>query len=269
MQYLEGIQTEAGTFKGTEQDPALEHGIVTVALCEAWSMTRRPQFKTAAEKAVSVIVRTQRPSGFWGSGLDADKGSDNIEASVWLARALRGARMAGVMDEEVRPASQRAAEAFKTTIEPDIAGRKTGPATATLQRLGFGRHPACRAGLKALEGLTMNWDQPAFENPVFQWHHISEAKFNEGGNAWRDWNKSFSRLLISKQTIEEEEGKKARGYWVSPGQGEYYGRIYSTALCCMMLEVYYAYLPFRNPPDENGGASTNAPAKEVKIEIKM
>ena len=57
---------------------------------------------------------------------------------------------------------------------------------------------------------------------------------------WQQWNEQLTRVLLAHQ---EKDGRAA-GSW--PPQGEWTrtgGRIYQTALCTLMLEVYYRYLP--------------------------
>ena len=40
-------------------------------------------------------------------------------------------------------------------------------------------------------------------------------------------------------------------YWISPSKKERYGKIYATALCCLMQEVYVAWRPtFSHIPEE-------------------
>ena len=89
LSYLLGSQVEDGTFRGTEKNPAIEHGIIATAMCESYSMTKLPRIKVAAEKAMSVIIKTQRSSGLWASQFETEKGGDDIEASVWAAKAVR------------------------------------------------------------------------------------------------------------------------------------------------------------------------------------
>ena len=56
------------------------------------------------------------------------------------------------------------------------------------------------------------------------------------------------------------------GHWVSPGTDERYGTVYATALCCLMLENYYAYLPsFHEPPE----AKAEEKDEDVEIEITL
>lgn len=118
----------------------------------------------------------------------------------------------------------------------------------------------------------MNWENPEFGNPVYNWHFITLAMFHQGGQAWSAWNRSFAPTLVKKQTIVAEaiEGRQKDkkvdiGYWLSPGTNERFGKVYSTALCCMMLENYYAWLPtYRPEPKETAPGED----KEIRIDVK-
>ncbi|MEO1995275.1 MAG: hypothetical protein ABGZ17_08365, partial [Planctomycetaceae bacterium] len=58
--------------------------------------------------------------------------------------------------------------------------------------------------------------------------------------AWRTWNERVRDLLIAEQ---HTSGAQA-GSWDPYGRwGSYGGRIYSTALSTLCLEVYYRFLP--------------------------
>jgi len=121
----------------------------------------------------------------------------------------------------------------------------------------------------------MDWDSPSFHNPVYHWYFITQAKFHHGGQTWAEWNRSFAPELVKRQSIEQDaiewryRGNDKMfdiGHWVSPGTDERYGTVYATALCCLMLENYYAYLPtFREPPEPKDDKKD----EDVEIEINL
>jgi squalene cyclase len=59
--FLLSIQDENGRFDGANENPAIEHGIIAMALCEAYGMTKNPMCMEAATKAVNVILEAQLP----------------------------------------------------------------------------------------------------------------------------------------------------------------------------------------------------------------
>ncbi|OVE73566.1 hypothetical protein BVX94_03640 [bacterium B17] len=200
-------------------------------------------------------------------------GKDDVEASVWQILAIKSALMAGLDVATLRPVLKRGVKALAATIEDD--GKTVGPATLCMQVAGQGNNPVCKAAIASLDGLTMEWDNPSFPNPVYHWYFITQAKFRHGGQAWAEWNRSFAPELVKRQAIENEaieipncqhHKKYDIGHWTSPGKAERYGTVYATALCCLMLENYYAYLPtFSEPPE----AKDDKKDEDVEIDINL
>jgi hypothetical protein len=222
-------------------------------------MTRIPSLLPVCTNAVNTILAAQRPSGLWSIRYETEEGKDDVEASAWQMLAIKSALMAGLDATKLRPALKKGAEALAEAVSDHSKTKTTGPTALCLQVAGLGRTPACKAAVAALKGLEMDWEKPAFRNPVYHWYFITQAKFHEGGQAWAKWNRSFAPQLVKRQSIEKEaiEGRYRGndkkfdiGHWESPGTDERYGTVYATALCCLMLENYYAYLPtFRSNPE--------------------
>ena len=60
------------------------------------------------------------------------------------------------------------------------------------------------------------------------------------GEHWQRWNDALRTHLLATQ----QQGGPLAGSWdPDPVWGGYGGRIYSTALATLCLEVYYRYLP--------------------------
>jgi prenyltransferase/squalene oxidase-like repeat protein len=252
MKFLVSIQNEDGTFRETEQAPALQHAIITLALAESYGMTKIPKLKESCNKAWPVIIKGQNTSGLWGIQYGKE---DDIESSVWQVRALKVAKMGKLDTTEIKPVLRKAAEALKKIVEANKKDRTIAPMLCCLQLIGYANDPVCKSGIEALSGLTMNWEKPEFENPVYNWHFVTQATFQYGGNTWRNWNRKFSVTLVKAQQIIPKAIKNQNsklvdcGYWVSPGKKERYGEVYSTALCCMMLQNNYHHVPFSRPID--------------------
>jgi hypothetical protein len=67
---------------------------------------------------------------------------------------------------------------------------------------------------------------------------------NESDLVWQRWNDALKKQLCSTQiTIGPDKGSwNPTCIW-----GPYGGRVYTTALGCMSMEVYYRYLPLIKP----------------------
>jgi hypothetical protein len=88
------------------------------------------------------------------------------------------------------------------------------------------------------------WDvgpKGAGEWMFYYWYYGTLVMFQMGGQWWKQWNAAMREMLISKQI--ESRDTRTDGSWEPIKDGAKGGRAYSTALCCLCLEVYYRYLP--------------------------
>ena len=88
---------------------------------------------------------------------------------------------------------------------------------------------------------------------LYYWYYGTLAMFQYGGKAWDSWNKEIRELLIKEQIGSGEfagtwDPRKSR--WGRAG-----GRVYTTAIATLTLEVYYRFLPLYRaaaPPTDDG-----------------
>ena len=98
-----------------------------------------------------------------------------------------------------------------------------------------------RAGLQNIESRELNYS--GRDSSLYAWYYDTQACFQAQGSAWDWWNAHFQDLLTSKQSAD--------GSWPQTGGASYEGfacsnrdsELYRTTLCCLMLEVFYRYLP--------------------------
>ena len=75
---------------------------------------------------------------------------------------------------------------------------------------------------------------------LYYWYYGTLAMFQHGGAEWEQWNASLRDLLIHEQVASGE----LAGSWEPRNlHARYGGRLYSTALATLCLEVYYRRLP--------------------------
>lgn len=260
MEWLVENQEESGLFKGRDNHN-YSHPIAAYALCEAYTMTKVPMVKVAAEKAIDIIIKGQNASGGWDYNCKPT-GRDDTSYMGWCAQALKAAKLAKLYNEGLEEALIKARDGFKKNYKggdyegtfgytsPGNTGL-TGIGTLCLQLLGDGNSREALGGMKALEAATFNWDGGGVYNKNYYWYYITQAKFQFGGVAWTEWNNIFSPTLMAKQTIikngiEDSTGKLVDiGYWDMPQEitGHTDGVVMDTCLCTLQLEVYYRYLP--------------------------
>ena len=166
-----------------------------------------------------------------------------------------------------------------------------------LQLMGAGKSKEAQTGLKYIEttadGAWMKCDwQAGRDNSLYQWYYQTQALFqgySGTGGSWDNWNREFQKTLMKEQESDghwssplekygksggmeaaklhpDKDGKMQNSTFTSAGNTDLY--VYSTSLCCLMLEVYYRYLPtFKVSHDaEESPAKKNAAMDELKIE---
>ena len=72
---------------------------------------------------------------------------------------------------------------------------------------------------------------------IYAWYYNTLVCFQRGGKAWTQWNNTFKPEILGN--------RQADGTWSFGGGGAagQDSQIYELALCTLMLEVYYRYLP--------------------------
>jgi len=81
---------------------------------------------------------------------------------------------------------------------------------------------------------------------LYYWYYGTVACFQMGGDYWQRWNSSLRDMLIEHQA---REGHEAGSWDPNPTLdtwGKEGGRVYSTALATLCLEVYYRFLPIQS-----------------------
>ena len=82
------------------------------------------------------------------------------------------------------------------------------------------------------------WDEASGHIDMYYWYYGTLAIFQVGSDAWKQWNAALKDAVIDHQRKEGDE----KGSWDPAGPwGRDGGRVYSTAVCVMCMEVYYRY----------------------------
>jgi hypothetical protein len=86
---------------------------------------------------------------------------------------------------------------------------------------------------------------------LYYWYYASLALHRHcessepAAAAWRTWNDALSQVLLSTQ---QAQGENAGSWNTNTVWGGYGGRVYTTAMAAMCLEVYYRYAPASRRP---------------------
>jgi hypothetical protein len=241
-----------------------DHGIAALAMCEAYYFSKSPIIRGTAQKAINFIGQARNPYGVWRYEVPP-VGDNDSSVSGWMVFALKSAEEAGLkidsaafadsitwFDEVTDRQSGRVGytamgEPSSRTpgVNDNYPREKTEAMTAVglLCRFFLGQDPTKDEIMTKHADLMLKtlpeWDtDEGLTNDLYYWYYGSYAMYQMGGKHWKGWNTAMKKAVLESQ----DQNGSAKGSWVPNGPwGHAGGRVYSTALCVLCLEVYFRY----------------------------
>lgn len=225
------------------------HGMASIALCEAYGMTKDPRLKRPAQQAINFIVAAQHPN--FGGWRYRPKFESDTSVSGWQLMALKSAEIAGL--DVPKGAYEGVGKWLNSVQKDDQPGRFSYHPTKQItpsmsaegllmrQYLGAGRtDEQLLAGASFLKQRLPRPDS----RDVYYWYYATQVMFHMQGDHWDAWNGALRNMLVETQ----DKGGPERGSWnpeapTKDTWGRSGGRHYVTCLNLLMLEVYYRHLP--------------------------
>ena len=252
LDFLLATQTENGNLGGKADPFAMMycHGMAALALSEAFAMTQDERLLPPVQKAIRYTLASQHPtSGGWRYK-PAETVCDTSQLG-WQLMALKSAELAGI---EVPAKARQGMLRFLQTVSSGrhgglasyrpmtVAGERvtvsmTAEALVCRQFLGLPRsHPASDEAGNYIATALPGRGQSNF----YYWYYATLGMFQLQGEHWQRWKNALEPTLIASQRTE---GDLAGSWDPDPIWGGHGGRVYSTALGALCLEVYYRFLP--------------------------
>lgn len=230
------------------------HAICTIAVSEAYGRTRDERYAAAAQQAIAYAEKAVNKDGGW-------RYQPNVEASdmsvtAWFVQAFKTAKLANL---KFNNAVYSQALTFVDSCTGQGGSKDSDGAVGYMysadQAYGNG-HPALTAaamlirqftgtgvrnhllvkGAEITRGLAPNWKAKDF----YHWYYATYAMHNMGEEYRLWWNGKIRDVLLAHQSREEPNA----GSW-DPKDDKWGdkrgGRVYTTALGTLCLEVYYRY----------------------------
>lgn len=248
VKFLLAAQQPTGKFKGSTD--MYSHAIATMALCELLGMTGdRGRLLKPAQLAVNHIVSAQGDNGSWGY---QEKQNGDTSIVGWQIQALQSARLC--KDLTVPKATFERSRSFLDSVcDPSkkhtygYADRRPKLSLTPVGLLcryygdGWGpNNPGMAAGVKWM----MDRQMPAADKfEMYYYYYATQVVHFFGGPEWKDqWNPAMRDMLLAKQAPQDH---KDYGSWEAEDgiTGRHVGRLGTTCLCLLTLEVYYRHLP--------------------------
>ncbi|NUQ62131.1 MAG: terpene cyclase/mutase family protein [Pirellulales bacterium] len=243
LYYLGGRAAVTSNGADLQEGTMYAQGLATMALCEAYGLTKDPGLKDLAQRAIDFIVFAQdRDGGGWRYAPGAP---GDTTVTGWQLMALKSGQMARL---SVPSPTVFAADRFLNQVQSQegaLYGYRTPeprPSTTAVGLLcrmynGWGRsHPAIAQGAAYLSKLGPSKEADG----MYFNYYATQVLHHLGGSEWERWNAKMRDSLISTQSGDGHEA----GSWHFPGShSKAGGRLYCTAMAVLTLEVYYRYLP--------------------------
>jgi len=223
-----------------------EHGLATLALAEMYGMDPDPELEDKLRKAVDLIVRTQSAAGGWR--YNPTPADQDLSVSVMQIVALRAAYNAEIPVPQ--PTIDKAIKYVRACAHPAGGYGYTGPAQGpqtsaagalSMQLLGKFDDPSVAKTMDYLAAIPIKWDASGPQYFYYFHYYAIQAHYQAGGKHWNNWHPRIRELLLEKQNPD--------GSWDVPAGTAEAGRvadgnkIYSTAMACLVLDIYMHYLP--------------------------
>ncbi|MBL8890390.1 MAG: terpene cyclase/mutase family protein [Planctomycetaceae bacterium] len=226
------------------------HAICTIVLCEAFGMTLDSKLHPPANAALHFIVHAQDPIGGGWRYRPQQPGDTSVVG--WQLMALKSGNMMGIA---APPVVFERTKKFLNSVQADggaqyryLDGRpaQKGPtAVGVLSRMYMDwkkDHPTLEKAVAHLGGMGPDTRvNQETEADMYYNYYATQVMRHYGGQPWEKWNGEMRDFLIENQA---KEGYEAGSWYFSHGHAsEAGGRLYSTSMAVMTLEVYYRHLP--------------------------
>ena len=228
-----------------------EHGLSTLALAEMYGMDPDPELEEKLRRAVKLIEKTQSPLGGWRYNPAPD--NQDLSVSVMQIVALRAANNAeiavdqGVITKAIAYVQRCAVPTGGYGYEGPggMTPQTTAAGVLSLQLLGKFDDPNIPKSMDYLRLFLKPNNKDQWESSglgyYYYFHYYSmQAHYQFGGKHWNDWHPRVRDTLLERQNKD--------GSWDIPGGTSEAAsvdpnRVYSTAMACLVLDIYLHFLP--------------------------
>lgn len=247
IDFLIKAQADDGDLRGAGD--MYDHAIATLAVAEAATMSGDERYAEAARKGAAFIVSAQNgKTGGWRYK-PQDSGDTSVlgwqvmalhsveqlgfkvpaetteRAFRWLNSVRRGkSLLSGYSGPAATPAMTAEAVFSRILLHQELLAEERNEVSRYLMD-----NPP--SDVKTRKGEGRNY---------YYWYYATMAMMHMHADSWANWNERMRDLLVKTQCREGD----LEGSWdLDNNHGTTGGRIYTTSLATLTLEVYYRYLP--------------------------
>jgi len=247
LEYLLRTQAADGNLAG---DAAVYefmycHGMATCALSEAYGMTRDTRLREPVRRALAYAINAQDPVGGGWRYRPGDAG--DTSQLGWQLMALKSGELAGFpIPDKTRQGIVRYLQSVasgehggRASYRPGEQTTRTMTAEALVCRQFLGLPPEHPAESEAGAYLLGELPGEGLFN-LYYWYYATLGMYQLQGDAWQRCIDALRTAVARRQV---KVGALAGSWDTDYLWGGYGGRLYTTALATLTIEVYYRFLP--------------------------
>jgi len=252
LNYLINKQGKDGYYGGD----MYSHGLATIAMCEAYGLTTDNLLKLSAQRGLNYLAYAQGPDGGWRYSA---KTPGDTSVTGWQVMALKSGQMSGLsVPSDVIKKAERFIDLCESSNKGGYSYTPGSGETYVMTSVGLlcrqymGVNPRNPGLLSGVDRIKKN--PPGATGNLYYEYYATQVMHHMGGESWNFWNLGPSGTgkggirdtLITKQDKGNDPKRPGQGgSWGPDGTGfdKEGGRIMSTSLSLLTLEVYYRHLP--------------------------
>ena len=266
IKWLRDQQNDEGCFgESVGQHFAYNHACAALAMTEAYGMTQAKVLREPAQRGIDFVLKAQNPYSGWRYSFPPNGDSDT-SVTGWMVMVLKSGIMSGLsvdegaiksamnwINEMTDPSSGRtgyvemgSAPSRLTELMAVFPAERSESMTAVgvLTRIFAGQtldnDPMIVKGAELMLGKPPVWNPGSGDIDFYYWYYATLAMHQVGGSRWDKWNEALKTAVIDKQRVVKTEDEYGSWDPVDPWS-TVGGRVYSTTLNCLSMEVYYRY----------------------------
>ncbi len=278
---LRKLQRPDGRFGNDDGTLMYNQALATLALADLFAQSKDDTLAESVSRATTWILESQNPiseGGAWRyanykahpelkaeHSAETGGGTNDTSVTTWMVMALKTAEKGGLT---VTPESYQGASHWLDSVyagngydDPGTFGytKKKGfihlrpygtTACGMLSRQFMGQNSGIAGGTKTLMKELPERDGI---RDMYYWYYGSLALYQVGGDTWEKWNDAMQPTLTKTQNGRKMKASCLHGSW-NPGStswgADYGGRVYTTAMGALTLQVYYRYEKMKKTTNE-------------------
>lgn len=219
------------------------HSMALFAICEAYAMTGDQRMRPYVQRGVDYSLSSQNRSGGGWRYRPGDQG--DMSQFGWQVMALKSAALAGIdVPRGVQDRMHHFLDSCSSGQFGGLASYRPGQQPSpTMTAEGL----LCRLFLDVSQqdpsvaeaARYIGQQLPGDGKPnLYYWYYATLALHQLGDERWERWNVALKREVLG---LQRSQGSLAGSWDPQTVWGGYGGRVYTTSMAALCLEVYYRY----------------------------